>query len=115
MTTKRDKGRAGHNAAESVTGPSNKVSADPATPAKTLAAADQQPDWNIKYTGRPRWDKGKKKRLDHNAPIESFVDVGRVIELPSPSAQERKRTFYHPDANLIVRYFPHLYKIRRTK
>lgn len=93
---------------------SNKnTSPDPVTPNATSSA--DGPDWNIKYAGRPRWDKGKKKRLDYNAPIESFVDNGRVVDLPSPSAQERKRTFYHPDADLIVRYFPHLYKIRRSK
>ncbi len=82
---------------------------DPATPAKAL----HRP--NIKYTGRPRWDKGKRKRLDYNAPIESFSDAGRVVELPSPSAQEKHRLFYHPEASLIVQLFPHLYKNVRTK
>lgn len=102
-----DKNRSGiarRNAAESVADPAA-VSADPS----------KTPDWNIKYIGRPRWDKGKKKRLDYNAPIERFSDRGEIIELPSPSAQERTRTFYHPDAARIAAAFPHLYGIRRSK
>lgn len=90
------------------------LSPDPATP-KTASSAERQP--NIKYVGRPRWDKGKRKRLDYNAPIESFSDRGRIVELPSPSVQERQRKFYHEDAGQIVRLFPFLYKrlIQRSK
>lgn len=84
---------------------------DPVTPKATL----RTPRPNIKYTGRPRWDKGKKKRLDYNAPIEQFSDRGRVVELPSPSFQDRRRLFYHSEAALIVRLFPHLYKLVRQK
>jgi hypothetical protein len=87
----------------------DKKTDDHATPAK----ASRRP--NIKYAGRPRWDKGKRKRLDYNAPIEQFSDAGRVVELPSPAAQERNRVFYHPEAALIVRLFPHLYKNVRSK
>lgn len=79
-------------------------SADPTTTEKALPAA------NIKYIGRARWSKDKRKRLDHNAPIEQFSDRGEIIELPSPSFQERTRKFYHKDAAKIVQVFPHLYK-----
>lgn len=88
------------------------VSPDPVTPRPALRTPEKV---NIKYTGRPRWDKGKRKRLDYNAPIEQFSDCGRVVELPSPSFQERRRLFYHSEAALIVRLFPHLYKLVRQK
>lgn len=65
---------------------------------------------NIKYAGRARWDKGKRKRLDRNEPIEQFSDRGQIVELPSAATQERQRLFYHEKADDIVRMFPHLYK-----
>lgn len=82
----------------------NNESPDLATP-RTAS-----PPANIKYIGRARWSKDKRKRLDHNAPVEQFSDRGRIVELPSPSHQEHTRKFYHVDAALIVQVFPHLYK-----
>jgi hypothetical protein len=87
------------------------------TPAVTpgLASEARGPKPNLKYVGRPRWDAGKRKRLDRNEPIESFSDRGEIVELPSAAAQERRRVFYHERAGEIVRLFPHLYKIVRSK
>lgn len=79
-------------------------SPDLATPSRALDPV------NVKYIGRARWSKDKRKRLDVNAPIEQFSDRGRIVELPSPSFQERHRKFYSDDAALIVQVFPHLYK-----
>lgn len=87
--------------------PEPAVTPEPASMATTPAAG---PKPNVKYIGRVRWDKGKRKRLDRNEPIEQFSDRGAIVELPSAATQERKRLFYHEQAGAIVNAFPHLYK-----
>jgi hypothetical protein len=80
---------------------------DTTTPEK---APGSSPPANVKYTGRAVWDKGKRKRLDQNAPIESFSDRGQIVDMPAAAIQEGQRLFYHEQAEQIVRTFPHLYK-----
>ena len=64
---------------------------------------------NIKFSGRRRPGSAAP------APLERIHFHGRVIELPAADTQKRKRLFYHADAALISKLFPHLYKnvIRR--
>jgi hypothetical protein len=65
---------------------------------------------NVKYTGRAVYDRGKRKRIDRNEPIESFSDRGEVFTLPPAADQLQNRFFYHEKAEAIAAAFPHLYK-----
>ena len=70
---------------------------------------------NIKFAGRDRYDKGKRKIVETAEPIESFSDRGEVIYLPAARAQKANRVFYHGQAETIAATFPHLYKLVRPK
>ncbi len=104
-----------------------KPAADLVTPKATLPPADasklvyiigdhgDRPANNIKYSGRPEMDKGKRKIVRPNDPIELYSDAGRIVRLPSADFQKRVRLFYHEAAGEIVAAFPHLYKRIRPK
>lgn len=77
----------------------------PATPETA-----SQPAPNIKFVGRPEYDKGKRKIQRPNDPIERFSDGGNLVKLPPADFQKRRRLFYHEAAALIAATFPNLYK-----
>ena len=100
-----------------------KPAADLVTPKATLPPAETPdpalpaiaPANNIKFAGRPEMDKGKRKILRPNDPIELYSDAGRIVRLPPADFQKRVRLFYHEAAGEIVAAFPHLYKRIRPK
>lgn len=88
-----------------------------ATPDPTLSAGDADPGVrpNIKFCGRPEYDRGKHKILKPNDPIERFNFEGETIALPPGDFQKRRRLFYHLRAATVASLFPHLYKLVRER
>ena len=90
-----------------------------ATPDPALSADDADHgvtgSANIKFCGRPEYDRGKHKILKPNDPIERFNFEGETIALPPGDFQKRRRLFYHLRAADIASLFPHLYKLVRER
>lgn len=112
MNKQKPTKRAASTAAETVTKAAEPAALERTTP-ETASTPAARPADNIKFAGRPTWDKGKRKKLVDPQPIERFTDAGRAIELPPAAEQSTRRWFYHPDADLIVQYFPKLYRKRK--
>lgn len=70
---------------------------------------------NVKFVGRAEYDKGKRKILKPNDPIERFSDAGELFLLPPADFQKRRRLFYHESAARIAATFPTLYKLVRQR
>lgn len=65
---------------------------------------------NIKFCGRPTYDRAKKKILNDPQPVESIRFGNETVTLPAAEFQKAKRLFFHTEAGRIIRAFPHLYK-----
>lgn len=89
--------------------------ADSTTPEPALMDTSEKPRPNIKFAARPTFDAGRRKVLKDPAPIDRFSEGGRLIFLPPADWQKTNRLFYHCDADLIARAFPHLYKLVTSK
>lgn len=98
--------------------PETTLPAEPSTMleiAGELLKANVKGRANIKFIGRKVYGPGKRKILSDPSPIVRYSIDGRTVHCPPADWQKRNRLFYHERAGEIVRLFPHLYKLVKTK